>query len=103
MVTAAHCVVFDDKLVPTEQVTVVLGDYDIKNYDETEMELNVKEIFPHVDYHSYDNHDDIALIKLEVEVNLNIYTHICLPKAGVDFTDKTALAYGNKYGIILNI
>ena len=37
---------------------------------------------------------DIALIKVAQEVDLQVYTPVCLPSPGQDFTGKTAWVYG---------
>ena len=78
---------------------MVLGEHDTSTKDESKIprkEFKVAKIFLHEEYHHYDKHDDIALLKLSEKVNLNIYTPICLPNVDDDFTGKTAWAYGKK-------
>ena len=99
VVTAAHCVFRNPNVISTDGITVVLGEHDTSTKDESKIprkEFKVAKIFLHEEYHHYDKHDDIALLKLSEKVNLNIYTPICLPNARDDFTGKTAWAYGKK-------
>ena len=56
----------------------------------------------HENYGSpYPNSNDIALLKLAVKVDLNIYTPACLPRLDADYTLFTGSVYGRSYPVIL--
>ena len=94
VVTAGHCVFWEREITSKDVMTLFLGDHEYSIKEEKEKQMKVKQIILHEDYYDYRLLNDIALLKLEVKVNLNMYTPICLPKVGDDFTDQTAWAYG---------
>jgi secreted trypsin-like serine protease len=94
VVTAGHCVFRDGEKISKDVMTVFLGDHEYSIKEEKEKQIKVKQIILHEDYDDSKLLNDIALLKLEVKVNLHKYTPICLPIVGMDFTDQTAWAYG---------
>ena len=51
----------------------------------------------HEDYADPERYsNDIALLKLAEEVNMTIYTPVCLPPLDTDYVDKIGTAYGKK-------
>ena len=58
--------------------------------------VGVSRVFlhPDFDYNSGRPWNDIAMLKLDREVDLSVYTPICLPPTGEDYTGKTAVLAG---------
>ena len=80
--------------MPRSDIEVVLGSH---NYtlEETDLRIRVKYAIIHPYYHNLvylDN--DIALLRLEEPVDLYIYTPVCLPYFGQDFTGQAAWIAG---------
>merc|ERR1711988_1141256 len=102
VLTAAHCV------DPNEmsKTKVVLGDYDLDKKNETKLEktFNLRKVIVHEEYELYGPRGvmhDIALVELDEEVDLSVYTPVCLPRRGQSFDNKPAVAIGwgaTKYG-----
>ncbi|XP_062039917.1 coagulation factor IX [Lepus europaeus] len=91
VVTAAHCI------KPDDNITVVAGEYNIQETENTEQKRNVIRIIP---YHKYNatinkyNHD-IALLELDKPLTLNSYvTPICI--ANREYTN-IFLNFGSGY------
>ncbi|NXC40192.1 FA9 factor, partial [Penelope pileata] len=82
VVTAAHCLQLGDN------VTVVAGEYNTKENDNTEQERQVVKIIPYPTYNRTRNkhHNDIALLELDRPLTFNSYvTPICIGTR--DFTN----------------
>lgn len=96
VLTAAHCVVFSNMPQSPSQFTVTLGDYIQSNATASPLRkiFSVSQIIYNSKYvsSSYDN--DIALMKLSTAADMTVYTPVCLPAAGTDYTGKTASIYG---------
>merc|ERR1712223_377522 len=98
IVTAAHCVVktmnvttSDDlEVAPIENFLVILGDHDITTASKTDIARGflLEEVLVHPE------RADIALLKLQVEADSDIYTPICLPIPGTDYRAGTAVVAG---------
>ena len=81
-------------------IQVRLGDHDLASNTDTTIvkDVKVKWIFSHENYRpstgSFNN--DIAVLELEEEVDLNVYTPACLAKTSdaTTFNGKNALVYG---------
>ena len=86
MVTAAHCI---NESIAAPKVRI--GDHDFSRHGETrlkEKSIAVKKVFRA-------GKADLALLELVEEVDLDIYTPVCLPRRGESFLDKRVLALGN--------
>jgi len=91
VVTAAHCTV-------ASITSVVLGEHDISGVDDLDTnrkEVKVVKTIPHPNYQSPKPvSNDIALLKLEQDVDLNTLAPACLPDSGKDYTGQTGSVYG---------
>jgi secreted trypsin-like serine protease len=98
VVTAAHCVVFDNVLQAASDYTVTLGDYVQSNAAASPLrkEFRVTQIIFNSKYTSVSAafENDIALMKLSTPADLTVYTPVCLPTQGESFTGKTSFIYG---------
>ena len=107
VVSAAHCFMdINRKYVSTRQIVLFLGEHDTSNSGETNIPrkyIRIAKLIPHKESNKMGlKENDIALLKLSKKVNLNIYTPICLPNPGDDFTDEKAWATGKTVGLISN-
>jgi len=86
ILTAKHC-------IGDGKYTASLGEWDINNQLETESrkDFEVVNIVRHPDV-------DLALLEVEGDIDLSIYTPICLPKPGFDVRGKrvTLAGWGNR-------
>ena len=68
-------------------VKVRIGEHDSNRQDETFLEtkdLELKNFIVHEEYkHNSKLRHDIALLELEEEVDLTVYTPVCLARAGI--------------------
>jgi len=111
VLTAAHCI--DGQKKPNGKnnhlIQVVLGEHNWKKKKRTDMwrNLNDKDSFSrkfiivqrwflHKEWkkRNFKLRFDVALVYLDEEVDLSIYTPVCLPQSSVNFSGKRALAYG---------
>jgi len=88
VLTAAHCLV---GVVATD-LAVLIGEHDLT--DSSRIIVNVAEIFNNPSYNENTYQDDIALLKLETEVDLATYTPVCIPEYNVNYEGKSAFVYG---------
>ena len=71
-------------------------------------EFRLKNFFAHEEYDKETNNNDIALLELEEEVDLSVYTPVCLPSSVRNRDNTPALAIGKGrvkliiFGIVLN-
>jgi len=96
VVTAAHCIA-DQGLTSKDDLTVLLGAFDLSNGDDTNRKDVALEIDPivHEDYNNpLSTSNDIALLKLAEPVDLNIYTPACLADLDADYTGQSGRVYG---------
>ena len=111
VLTAAHCVdpsemrrakVRVSSLLSSETigVQVVLGDYDLDKKNETKLEktFNLRKVIVHEDYELGPRGimHDIALVELDEEVDLSVYTPVCLSRRDQSFDNKPAVAIGER-------
>ena len=81
-------------------VQVRLGDHDLASNTDTTIvkDVKVKKIFNHENYNPGKGslNNDIAVLELEEEVDLKVYTPACLAKTSdaTTFNGKNALVYG---------
>jgi len=90
VLTAAHCLVKPDG-ERVQSVVAGLGFHNtykgVKDPLEQRKGVNVSENIPHPYYQdSLPNENDIALLRLSEPVDLDLYTPVCLPDMGADFT-----------------
>jgi len=89
ILTAEHCSRSEEKYLAQ------LGEWDVQNEldTETRKDLDVVNIVPHPDV-------DMALMEVEGDIDLSIYTPICLPEAGLDVRGKriTLAGWGLRCG-----
>jgi len=96
VVTAAHCIA-DQGLTSKDDLTVLLGAFDLSSGDDTNRKDVALEIDPivHEDYNNpLSTSNDIALLKLAEPVDLNIYTPACLADLDADYTGQSGRVYG---------
>ena len=82
VLTAAHCM----DGVKTQKVKVTLGEFDVSTSGETDntQVVGAEKVFIHegFDYDTFDN--DISLIKLSHDVDLDLFTPVCLPQGDMN-------------------
>jgi len=97
VVTAAHCF-FDtsgNRKILEDDLSLVIGLHDrTVDTDQLRQVLTVSEIVLHPDYDWDSSANDIALVKLERDVDLNKYSPACLPEQGQKFTGQLGWVYG---------
>lgn len=101
VLTAAHCFyhknfqearVFDDL---SNKYQVTAGDHHLERVEKSQMDVEVKKIFVHQDYIDKKFASDIALVKLDKEVELGPFVRtLCIPEK-----DDGDLAIPKKFGI----
>jgi len=93
VLTAAHC------LFPgltTDMLEVRLGEHDRFSTEETSISKTflVVMMIKHPDYNDRTSENDIGLVKLTSPADISLYTPVCLPQTGSDFTGQTATLTG---------
>ena len=102
VITAAHCMLHKNIRRSASHIRVFLGFHQIDGEELQYMEtlhkvINVESIHIHPSYDqdiAADN--DIAMLRLSETVDLNIYTPVCLPKAGL-FAGQKAWIVGEQF------
>ena len=90
-------------------VKVRIGEHDSNRQDETFLEtkdLELKNFIVHEEYkHNSKLRHDIALLELEEEVDLSVYTPVCLPSSvrNRDNTPALAIGKGRVYLILFTV
>jgi len=91
VVTAALCVHSSRGPLPPSEITVVLGEHDTASDTETDIrkEVSVSKIIMSPIYASsrFTPIGDIAVLKLDEAVDLEVYTPICLPELTATWMD----------------
>ncbi|XP_060033919.1 vitamin K-dependent protein C isoform X2 [Erinaceus europaeus] len=78
VLTAAHCLEDNKKLI------VRLGEYDLRRWENSELELGIKAVFTHPNYSKSTSDNDIALLHLVRPATLShTIVPICLPDMGL--------------------
>ena len=75
-----------------------LGEHQLSSSTETSL-TTAHDVAAIVAHPAYDQpRNDLALLKLRTKVDTNIYTPVCLPSKGMDYTGLTAtvIGYGSK-------
>ena len=102
-ITAAHCISNYIKIYPASRLRIVLGAHKRHEADEDLELLNIPRIIvnasgimvhPNFLLKEFKGTFDIGLLKLVEPVDLNIYSPVCMPKMGDEFTGKMAWTYG---------
>jgi len=89
--TAAHCVYRRDK----PKLTVLLGDYNNKEWEAVEAERGVAEIIIHPEYNNRNYDNDLALLRLDQPVDYTSYIiPICLPGSSLKIAGKKGYVTG---------
>jgi len=98
VVTALHCVVTTMNVTSVEELDpvspesflVILGDHDLTVNTETDLARGflVEEVVIHPEG------EDIALLKLQVAADLEVYSPVCLPEAGTDYRGRNVVVTG---------
>nr|XP_031534576.1 vitamin K-dependent protein C isoform X7 [Vicugna pacos] len=84
VLTAAHC--FDDP----KKLTVRLGEYDLRRWENSEVDVDIKEIVLHPNYTKSTSDNDIALLRLARPATLSpTIVPICLPDSGLSERELT--------------
>merc|ERR1719318_1092612 len=82
VLTAAHCMTVFTKA----NLHVILGEHQLSSSTETSL-TTAHAVAAIVAHPAYDQpRNDLALLKLSTKVDTNIYTPVCLPYQGVDYT-----------------
>ncbi|XP_033105643.1 vitamin K-dependent protein C-like [Anneissia japonica] len=78
VVTAAHCL---EIIHGPEDISITIGDYDVRHKDPDEEILNVSRIITHPEYNKTSFNNDIALIRLSSGIRrfTNHVRPVCLP------------------------
>nr|CAD7431459.1 unnamed protein product [Timema monikensis] len=89
VLTAAHCV----SQFAAKDIHVRLGEYDLSTPDEApSKDFPIDEIRAHKRYSRTNYENDIAILKMKTPTTFNNYIWpVCLPPAGRDFYNKTAI------------
>ncbi len=92
VITAAHCVT---RMLPYD-ITVVLGEHDLKDFEDKTKIIEVLKIYQHPKYSRYDSNWDMSLLKLKQRVELTReISPVCLPlNNDDDFTGAKATISG---------
>jgi len=107
VVTAAHCF-FDPSTGQqntfADTMSVVIGEHKIRKpngrvsdndeFDTLRKNLKIEKIIIHNKYNNRKSKNDIALLKLEENLDLSTYTPACLPSKGEDWTGEEGWVYG---------
>merc|ERR1719351_641978 len=100
IVTAAHCVKDGSTLSTKDDLSVVLGEFDLSSAND-EFDTYRKNVrlamdpIIHEDYQKdFQYNNDIALLKLAEEVDTAIYTPACLAAVDADYTGQKGRVYG---------
>jgi len=103
VLTAVHCIRSEDATTgvttdtPASEINIKLGEHDTSDDDSETLIMNVgvSTYILHPDYAATDGLlNDVALLKLEKEVDLNTYIPVCLPPASTQYEGQTATATG---------
>ena len=101
VVTAAHCMFFEEEPLLASDVKVRIGDHNLATTEETTIEktIGVANIYNHEDYDEndeYSNDNDISVLELSEELDLNTYAPACLAQTSDTdtFNGKMAQVYG---------
>ena len=103
VLSAAHCFFQENEVsglftpLLAKDLTVVLGDHDITDSEESVIakNINVEYYFNHPQYvRDIIDINDITMVKLAEEIDLNIYTPACLANTGDSFTGRYGWTYG---------
>jgi len=100
VVTAAHCITEGPGFTSKDELTVVIGAFDLRDLNGRDGDPNSKsvvlEIDPivHEDWNPETSSNDIALLKLSESVDLDVYTPACLADLGADYTGQNGRVYG---------
>ena len=81
----------------SDSLEVRLGEHQLNTIGETLIvkDFNVDLIVKHPRYNSpSQNSNDIALVRLSEAADLSVYTPVCLPAGGQDFTGRRAVIAG---------
>lgn len=98
VLTAAHCFYRNGVQAITDPstITITLGEHDKSVTTETTLTIKVTpdQIIIHESYNDELSLNDLALVRLPSPVDINVYTPVCLPPQGEDYTGKKAWIYG---------
>ncbi|XP_033114707.1 anionic trypsin-2-like isoform X2 [Anneissia japonica] len=103
VVTAAHCL---GPIHGPEDVSITIGDYDVRYKDPDEEILNVSRIITHPEFEKKTFNNDIALIRLSSKIRrfTNYVRPVCLPSVclGTGLKTPHALMRFHGWGLIRN-
>jgi len=85
VLSAAHVAVNLDTLEDFEErdLLVLVGKHDMTQFEPAEMALEVESIVRHPDFDFAGGANDIMILRLRHEVNLHIFTPVCMPPPSV--------------------
>jgi V8-like Glu-specific endopeptidase len=94
ILTAAHCVAHLSKN-DVQYLRVKLGDHNIKDNDNTSIEMRVKRVIRHIGFSSKTLHNDIAILTMERAVQFNEYiSPICLAAGNNQYVSQRVTVAG---------
>ncbi|KRZ79713.1 Synaptogyrin-2 [Trichinella papuae] len=101
VLTAAHCLLLDNKYKQPGNINVVVGQYNIKRAEAEALFLSVKNYASHF-YHNTSFENDVAILKLEMPVVFTEHIRpVCLSKVDMELpsdADCYASGWGKTYG-----
>jgi len=85
VISAAHVAVNLESLEEFEErdLLVLVGKHDMTQFEAAEMGLEVESIVRHPDFDFAGGANDIMILRLRHEVNLHIFTPVCMPPPSV--------------------
>jgi len=101
VVTAAHCFDAPPGTTGVNQIRLTLGEHDTDKLEGTEVFAKARTVIVHGGYEKVQNNDDIAMVKLDMRLDLNgkhsYLQPICLPIKGVAVDG--AKCHGSGWGL----
>jgi len=93
VVTAAHCIYPG---LSASSLQIRLGEHDRYTESESDITLTVgvSSLHRHPNYDSRTIVNDIGLVRLATKVDISVYTPVCLPPPGKDYTGSLAVVAG---------
>jgi secreted trypsin-like serine protease len=98
VITAAHCMLHKNIRRSASHIKVFLGFHQIDGEELRYMETLHKVIsVESIHIHPFAADNDLAMLRLSETLDLNIYTPVCLPKAGL-YNGQMAWIVGEQFG-----
>jgi len=98
--TAAHCVLYEGHVMNAWDLKVLLGEHSWDTWEETDLTkiFNVERIEVHRDQNGRPWREgsgvDLALLQVEGEIDLDVFTPLCLPPSKLDVRGQSIILTG---------